>query len=58
MLFVGNRIVIFGPFQIAKNRYSGDLGIIPLDFDKAGLSHMQRRKNVCSDKMDEVKVLE
>uniref|UniRef100_A0A182JX93 DNA 5'-3' helicase n=1 Tax=Anopheles christyi TaxID=43041 RepID=A0A182JX93_9DIPT len=30
--------------QIAKNRYSGDLGIMPLDFDKASLSYAQRKK--------------
>ncbi|XP_058462550.1 mitochondrial DNA helicase isoform X1 [Malaya genurostris] len=30
--------------QVAKNRYSGDLGILPLDFDKASLSYAQKRK--------------
>ncbi|XP_053671711.1 mitochondrial DNA helicase [Anopheles nili] len=30
--------------QVAKNRYSGDLGIMPLDFDKASLSYAQRKK--------------
>lgn len=30
--------------QVAKNRYSGDLGIIPLDFDKQSLSYAQKRK--------------
>ncbi|XP_058833072.1 mitochondrial DNA helicase [Topomyia yanbarensis] len=30
--------------QVAKNRYSGDLGIMPLDFDKASLSYAQKRK--------------
>lgn len=30
--------------QIAKNRYSGDLGIMPMEFDKAGLSYAQKRK--------------
>lgn len=28
--------------QVAKNRYSGDLGIMPLDFDKDSLSYAQR----------------
>lgn len=30
--------------QVAKNRYSGDLGIMPLDFDKLSLSYAQKRK--------------
>lgn len=30
--------------QIAKNRYSGDLGIMPMEFDKSGLSYSQKRK--------------
>lgn len=30
--------------QVAKNRYSGDLGIMPLDFDKEGLSYGTKRK--------------
>ncbi|XP_050301689.1 mitochondrial DNA helicase isoform X2 [Anthonomus grandis grandis] len=29
--------------QIAKNRYSGDLGIMPLDFDKKALSYAQKK---------------
>jgi twinkle protein len=32
--------------QVAKNRYSGDLGIMPLDFDKLGLSYAQKKKKV------------
>lgn len=32
--------------QIAKNRYSGDLGIMTLDFDKAGLSYAAKKKKV------------
>ncbi|XP_055624611.1 mitochondrial DNA helicase [Toxorhynchites rutilus septentrionalis] len=32
--------------QVAKNRYSGDLGIMPLDFDKMSLSYAQKRKKV------------
>lgn len=32
--------------QVAKNRYSGDLGIMPLDFDKAGLSYATKRKKI------------
>lgn len=31
-------------FQVAKNRYSGDLGIMALEFDKAGLSYAQKKK--------------
>ncbi|XP_059049177.1 mitochondrial DNA helicase [Achroia grisella] len=31
--------------QVAKNRYSGDLGIVPLDFDKDGLSYQPKKKN-------------
>ncbi|XP_050093386.1 mitochondrial DNA helicase [Anopheles aquasalis] len=34
--------------QIAKNRYSGDLGIMPLDFDKASLSYAQRKRKADS----------
>jgi twinkle protein len=30
--------------QIAKNRYSGDLGIMPLEFDKLSLSYAQKAK--------------
>lgn len=30
--------------QIAKNRYSGDLGIMPMDFDKVGLSYASAKK--------------
>lgn len=29
--------------QIAKNRYSGDLGIMPMDFDKIALSYAQKK---------------
>lgn len=32
--------------QVAKNRYSGDLGIMPLDFDKDGLSYAAKKKKV------------
>lgn len=31
-------------FQIAKNRYSGDLGIMPMEFEKQSLSYAQRAK--------------
>lgn len=31
--------------QVAKNRYSGDLGIMPLEFDKAGLSYAFKKKS-------------
>ncbi|KAJ0181316.1 hypothetical protein K1T71_003401 [Dendrolimus kikuchii] len=30
--------------QVAKNRYSGDLGIVPLDFDKSSLSYQAKKK--------------
>ncbi|CAF4780924.1 unnamed protein product [Pieris macdunnoughi] len=30
--------------QVAKNRYSGDLGIVPLDFDKDALSYQPKKK--------------
>jgi twinkle protein len=36
--------------QIVKNRYSGDLGIIPLEFDKQSLSYAQKTKK----KIDQV----
>nr|XP_023016578.1 twinkle protein, mitochondrial [Leptinotarsa decemlineata] len=29
--------------QVVKNRYSGDLGIMPLDFDKNSLSYQQKK---------------
>jgi twinkle protein len=29
---------------VAKNRYSGDLGVMPLEFDKNSLSYAQRKK--------------
>ncbi len=32
--------------QVAKNRYSGDLGIMTLDFDKLGLSYASKKKKV------------
>ena len=35
---------VFFHSQIAKNRYSGDLGIMPLDFDKQSLSYAQKPK--------------
>lgn len=31
--------------QVAKNRYSGDLGIVPLDFDKESLSYQPKKKS-------------
>jgi hypothetical protein len=33
-------------FQVAKNRYSGDLGVMPLEFDKSSLSYGQKKKKV------------
>lgn len=38
-------------FQIAKNRYSGDLGIMPMNFDKAGLSYATKKP-----KLEDIKV--
>lgn len=35
--------------QVAKNRYSGDLGIMTLDFDKAGLSYATKKKKIDSN---------
>lgn len=32
--------------QVAKNRYSGDLGIMVLDFDKHKLSYAQKKKRI------------
>lgn len=32
--------------QVAKNRYSGDLGIMVMDFDKAALSYAPKKKRV------------
>ncbi|XP_063633510.1 mitochondrial DNA helicase [Cydia splendana] len=31
--------------QVAKNRYSGDLGIVPLEFDKEALSYQVKKKS-------------
>ncbi|XP_046410107.1 mitochondrial DNA helicase isoform X1 [Neodiprion virginianus] len=31
--------------QVAKNRYSGDLGVMMMDFDKASLSYAPKRKS-------------
>ncbi|KAI4482780.1 hypothetical protein M0804_008633 [Polistes exclamans] len=31
--------------QVAKNRYTGDLGIMPLDFDKTSLSYVTKKKS-------------
>ncbi|GBP41471.1 Twinkle protein, mitochondrial [Eumeta japonica] len=38
--------------QVAKNRYSGDLGIVPLEFDKDALSYQTKKKNKTT-KMEE-----
>lgn len=40
--------------QVAKNRYSGDLGIMVLDFDKSSLSYSQKKKQ----KLDQSNVFE
>ncbi|XP_055687058.1 mitochondrial DNA helicase [Lutzomyia longipalpis] len=36
--------------QVAKNRYSGDLGVMPLDFDKEALSYAQKKKKIAEEK--------
>lgn len=40
--------------QIAKNRYSGDLGIVPLDFDKDCLSYQAKKKSKTKDEPDKL----
>lgn len=37
--------------QIAKNRYSGDLGIMPMEFDKDGLSYSSFKKKKDKDEL-------
>lgn len=37
-------IIVIYLFQIAKNRYSGDLGIMNLEFDRTSLSYQQKKK--------------
>nr|CAD7580156.1 unnamed protein product [Timema californicum] len=36
--------------QVAKNRYTGDLGVMALEFDKASLSYGQKKKKPNIDK--------
>lgn len=31
-------------FQVAKNRYTGDLGVMALEFNKASLSYGHKKK--------------
>lgn len=33
-----------------KNRYSGDLGIMPMDFEKEALSYAQKKRKQSEDK--------
>ncbi|KAL4705001.1 hypothetical protein ACJJTC_009789 [Scirpophaga incertulas] len=40
--------------QVAKNRYSGDLGIVPLDFDKDALSYQPKKKKAKVDDSDKI----
>ncbi|CAH2068905.1 unnamed protein product, partial [Iphiclides podalirius] len=40
--------------QVAKNRYSGDLGIVPLDFEKDSLSYQSKRKKSKQDDPDKL----
>lgn len=37
--------------QIAKNRYCGDLGIMPMDFDKLSLSYAPKKKKLEETKL-------
>ncbi|KAJ8924787.1 hypothetical protein NQ315_000940 [Exocentrus adspersus] len=41
--------------QVAKNRYSGDLGVMALDFDKSSLSYQQKKvkEKKCPDVTEE-----
>lgn len=43
--------------QVAKNRYSGDLGVMILDFDKVKLSYAQKKK-VKSEEVKDLKEIE
>lgn len=36
-------ILLFLFLQIAKNRYCGDLGVMPLEFDKPSLSFAEKK---------------
>ncbi|KAJ2946256.1 hypothetical protein O0L34_g12294 [Tuta absoluta] len=40
--------------QVAKNRYSGDLGIVPLDFDKDALSYQAKKKTKKQDEPEKL----
>lgn len=40
--------------QVAKNRYSGDLGIVPLDFDKDALSYQAKKKKSKAEDPDKL----
>ncbi|XP_075984367.1 mitochondrial DNA helicase [Anticarsia gemmatalis] len=40
--------------QVAKNRYSGELGIVPLDFDKDALSYQAKKKKKGQDEPDKL----
>ncbi|CAG4963436.1 unnamed protein product [Parnassius apollo] len=40
--------------QVAKNRYSGDLGIVPLDFEKDSLSYQSKKKNKTKEDPDKL----
>ncbi|XP_067012802.2 mitochondrial DNA helicase isoform X2 [Anabrus simplex] len=40
--------------QVAKNRYSGDLGIMTLDFDKDSLSYQQKKKKVIKTEREDM----
>ncbi|GAB0096200.1 twinkle protein, mitochondrial [Sergentomyia squamirostris] len=43
--------------QVAKNRYSGDLGVMPLDFDKEALSYAQKKKKTIEEKDSSVEAV-
>lgn len=40
--------------QVSKNRYAGDLGIMPLEFHKESLSFAPRKKNATSGSTNKV----
>ena len=40
--------------QVSKNRYAGDLGIMPLEFHKESLSFAPRKKNATSESTNKV----
>ncbi|XP_044014989.1 twinkle protein, mitochondrial [Aphidius gifuensis] len=41
--------------QVTKNRYSGDLGVMPLDFDRTSLSYQQKKKPKPEESLKNIK---